>query len=81
MANSGDNTLCCGGGGARVFQEDTGERLANIRIREASQTGAQVLATSCPYCIQNFEDSVKTERSKLQVSDVAELIASSMRGG
>lgn len=81
MASSGDNTLCCGGGGARVFQEDTGERLSNFRIREASQTGAQVLATSCPYCIQNFEDSVKTEGSNLQVSDVAELIALAMRGG
>ena len=81
MANSGDNTLCCGGGGGRMFQEDAGERLSNIRIREASETGAQVLATSCPYCIQNFEDGAKTEGKNMQVSDVAELIAASMRGG
>lgn len=81
MANSRNNTLCCGGGGGRMFQEDAGDRLSNIRVREASETGAKVLATSCPYCIQNFEDSVKTEGSIMQVSDVAELIAFSMRGG
>jgi len=80
MANSGDSTLCCGGGGARVFQDIGGERLSTIRVREASETGAQVLATSCPYCIQNFEDSVKTEGKTLRVSDVAELLAWSMRG-
>jgi Fe-S oxidoreductase len=80
MENSKENALCCGGGGARVFQEEVGERLSNIRVREASETGAQILATSCPYCIQNFEDSVKTEGKNMQVSDVAELIAFSMGG-
>jgi Fe-S oxidoreductase len=80
MANSKENTLCCGGGGGRVFQESDGERLSNIRVREAAETGAQTLATSCPYCIQNFEDSVKNEGKNMQVSDVAELIALSMRG-
>lgn len=80
MPNSKDNTLCCGGGGGRVFQESEGERLSNIRVREAADTGAQTLATSCPYCIQNFEDSVKAEKKGLEVFDVAELIARSMRG-
>jgi len=79
MGNAKENTLCCGGGGGRVFQEGEGERLSNIRVREAAETGAQTLATSCPYCIQNFEDSVKTEGSSMQVSDVAELIARSLR--
>jgi Fe-S oxidoreductase len=79
MPNSKDNTLCCGGGGGRVFQESEGERLSNIRVREAAETGAQTLATSCPYCIQNFEDSVKTEKKNLAVSDVAELIATALR--
>lgn len=80
MRNSKENTLCCGGGGGRVFQETEGERLSNVRIREAAETGAQTLATSCPYCIQNFEDSAKTVPVKMHVADVAELIASSIWG-
>lgn len=80
MQNSRMNTFCCGGGGGRVFQETEGERLANIRVREAAETGAHTLATSCPYCIQNFEDSARTLGAKLQVSDVAELLAQSMGG-
>jgi len=80
MQNSKMNTLCCGGGGGRVFQETEGERLSNIRVREAAETGAQTIATSCPYCIQNFEDGTKTVGAKIQVSDVAELIASSIGG-
>ena len=75
MKNAKDNTLCCGGGGGRVFQEAGGERLSNVRLREAAETGAQILATSCPYCIQNFEDSVKTTGKNLRVYDVAELVA------
>ncbi len=78
MGNSKENTLCCGGGGGRIFQEEDGERLSNIRVREAAETGAEVLATSCPYCILNFEDSVKTEGNGMKVRDVAELIAVSM---
>jgi Fe-S oxidoreductase len=80
MPNSKDNTLCCGGGGGRIFQEFEGERLSNIRVREACSTGAQTLTTSCPYCIQNFEDSVKTEGKNMQVFDVAEMIATALRG-
>jgi len=81
MTNTKQNTLCCGGGGGRMFQESEGDRLSNIRIREAAETGAQTLASACPYCIQNFEDGIKTQGKSMQVSDVAELIASSMRGG
>lgn len=75
MPNHKQNTLCCGGGGGRVFQEGNGERLSNLRVREAGETGAGVLATSCPYCIQNFEDSTKIVGSDLRVLDVAELVS------
>lgn len=79
MGNSKENTLCCGGGGGRIFQETEGERLSNVRVREAIETGAQVLATACPYCIQNFEDSAKTLGKSMLISDVAELVAKAMR--
>jgi len=79
MENSKDNTLCCGGGGGRVFQENQNGRLSDVRVKEASATGAGILATACPYCIQNFEDSSKTTGTNIRVFDVAELIAKSVR--
>jgi Fe-S oxidoreductase len=78
MRNVRGNTLCCGGGGGRIFQETEDERLSNLRVREAAETGAQILATSCPYCIQNFEDSIKTQEKRMEVYDVAELVALSI---
>jgi Fe-S oxidoreductase len=79
MNSSRDNALCCGGGGGHMFLEEDGERLSSIRVREAADTGAQILATSCPFCIQNFEDSIKTAGNGLRVLDVAELMAKSAR--
>ena len=79
MTNSRNNALCCGAGGGHMFLEADGQRLSDIRIREAAETGAQTLATSCPYCVQSFEDSIKTTGNSLRVSDVAELMAKSLK--
>ena len=52
------DSLCCGGGGGRIWMETPlGERFSDIRLHQAVDLGAEVLATACPYCITNFEDS------------------------
>jgi Fe-S oxidoreductase len=79
MNSSRNNTLCCGGGGGHMFLEKNGERLSNMRVKEAAETGAHILATSCPYCIQNLEDSIKTTGNDMHVFDVAELLVKSAR--
>ncbi|MBW2689855.1 MAG: Fe-S oxidoreductase, partial [Deltaproteobacteria bacterium] len=45
------------------------QRFSDIRLNQAVQTGAQVLVTSCPYCITNFEES----RLNLEVGDLLEI--------
>jgi Fe-S oxidoreductase len=78
MADHGRHSLCCGGGGGRMWQEETtGRRISEMRIQQAQQTGADILATACPFCLQMFQDAVKTENGEasLQVKDIAELIA------
>ena len=55
-----------------------GERLSDIRVQQAAATGADILAVACPYCLQMFEDSVKTMDLPLEVKDVAELLAESL---
>jgi Fe-S oxidoreductase len=70
MADSLDDSLCCGGGGGRIWMETPkGERFSDLRVEQAVTAGAEVLVTSCPYCITNFEDS----RLNLEYSDVIEV--------
>lgn len=79
MKDTKENALCCGGGGGRMWLE-TGEneRLSNLRVKQAVDAGAHRLTTSCPYCIQNFEDSAKMKGYRdLRVQDVAELLLAS----
>jgi len=54
-----------------------GERLAEARVKDAAETGADILAVACPYCLLTFEDAVKTTglEGKLQIMDIAELLA------
>lgn len=78
MKNRKENALCCGGGGGRAFQETGGERLSDIRVKDAAETRAQTIATCCPYCIQNLEVGIRTRSVGMRVSDVAELVARSL---
>ncbi len=74
MSNSRSNALCCGGGGGGVWRRDDGNRLSTQRYQQAKDTRAQLLATACPYCIQNFEDDGRRLHGP-RVLDVAELLA------
>ncbi len=76
MENSKENAICCGGGGNKIYTDiKNEERLSNVRVIEAGKTGASQIVTSCGYCIQNFEDSVKTTNTDMEVKDLAEIVA------
>jgi Fe-S oxidoreductase len=71
------DSLCCGGGGGRVWMEtQKGERFSDLRIEQAVGIGAEVLATSCPYCITMLEDSRVTSgmAERIEVKDITEII-------
>jgi Fe-S oxidoreductase len=74
---SRERSFCCEGGGGRMWIDIPGERLAEIRIKDAAEAGAEVVATSCPFCLLTFEDAVKTTglEGKIQIKDIAELLA------
>jgi Fe-S oxidoreductase len=77
MPDCGVNSLCCGGGGGRVWMETKkGERFSDLRIEQAIEVGAEVLVTSCPYCITMFEDSRLTMNAseKIEIKDITEII-------
>ncbi|HLA26450.1 MAG TPA: (Fe-S)-binding protein [Syntrophales bacterium] len=77
MPESRVNSFCCGGGGGRIWMETPkGERLSDLRVEQAIGVGAQVLVTSCPYCITNFEDSrLNREGSEvIEIKDITEIL-------
>lgn len=58
LRDARENSLCCGGGGARIWMEtEKQERFADLRLAQAREVGADLLVTSCPYCISNLEGS------------------------
>ncbi len=77
MADSRKDSLCCGGGGGRIWMDTPKEeRFSDIKLEQAREAGAQVLATSCPYCITNFEESrLNLEYDELlEIKDITEII-------
>jgi Fe-S oxidoreductase len=80
LDRSRERSLCCEGGGGRMWAEsssETGQRLAEIRVQDAVELGAEILATACPLCVLTLEDAVKTSgnEEKIKVMDVMELLA------
>jgi Fe-S oxidoreductase len=77
LADHREFSLCCGGGGGRIWMETkSGERFSDLRLNQALETGAKVLAVACPYCMLNFNDSVLTQDKGdlIEVRDIAELV-------
>ncbi len=77
------DSLCCGGGGGRIWMETPkGQRFSDIRLEQAFEAGAEVLATSCPYCITNFEDSRlnREDSESIEIKDITEIIQTVIQG-
>jgi len=77
MPDWGQDSLCCGGGGGRIWMDTPKEeRFSDLRVDQAKTVGAKVLATACPYCITNFEESrLNLEYDQiLEIQDITEII-------
>lgn len=74
-----ERALCCEGGGGRMWIEahETMKRTATVRVQEALDCGAEILATACPFCLLTLEDAVKSGEleEKIQVLDIVEIAA------
>jgi len=73
-----EGCICCGGGGGRIWMETPkGERFSDIKVRQALEKGADIIALACPYCFLNYRDSVLSmgKAEAIQVKDISELVA------
>ena len=77
MKRSKTRGLCCGAGGGRMFLEDEeGGRINIERTKEALETGADTIASACPFCMTMLTDGVKhfEKSEEVEVKDIAEII-------
>jgi Fe-S oxidoreductase len=79
MSRHKKTTFCCGAGGGHMWVEESeGRRVNHVRTGEAADTGADIIAVACPFCMQMFEDGVgsvpQAAGRGMQVFDVAELL-------
>ncbi len=77
LPDSREDAVCCGGGGGRIWMETKKEeRLSDLRIQQALDVGAEVLAICCPYCMLNFDDSLLNmgREDEIEIKDIAELV-------
>ncbi len=81
LADHREGSLCCGGGGGRIWMETkSGERFSDLRLKQALEIGVDALALACPYCMLNFEDSVLTQdkSEEIEARDITELVEMSL---
>jgi Fe-S oxidoreductase len=75
---SHERSFCCGAGGGLAFLgEEKGERVSQVRARELAGTGAQTIATACPFCNTMFRDALAAVggEGQPQLRDIAQLVA------
>jgi len=81
MRRSRENSFCCGGGGGQMWLNSTGSnRVENVRLAEARATGAEVVATACPFCKVMFESagSIAGQGDQVKIKDISELVVEAM---
>ena len=81
MSMNRRTSMCCGGGGGRVFMtESRGSKINHLRLDQALATGASTVASACPFCLTMMEDAISTKdvREQIRAQDVVELVAANL---
>jgi len=77
-----EKSFCCGGGGGRMWLEESlGKRINVARVEEALKEDPRTICVCCPYCMTMFEDGLKDKKAddKVQVLDLAEIVAKALK--
>lgn len=84
MERHGKEAMCCGAGGGQMWMEEHhGTRVNVERSQQAVATGAEMVATNCPFCMTMISDGVNAlsgedNSHQLAVLDVAEMLLQSV---
>jgi Fe-S oxidoreductase len=83
MERNREKGFCCGGGGGQMWGEiKVGEPIEFLRTEQARSTGAEIVATACPYCKIMLDDGLKHFQAtdEMAAKDIAELLEARTSG-
>ena len=81
MTRNREYSRCCGaGGGLKAGFPDIQTKMAQRRIQEAEETGAEQLVSCCPFCYQGLNVGITALESQLVMRDISALVAESLLG-
>ncbi|MCD6376556.1 MAG: (Fe-S)-binding protein [Caldisericaceae bacterium] len=77
MANTRENSFCCGAGGAQMWKEEEPgqEAVRRARLQQAQKIKAKIISTACPFCLTMLTDASNETEAGIQVKDLAEIVA------
>jgi len=83
LPRHGSRSFCCGAGGGRFWMEEDTPRINEDRAKEIVDSGADVVAVACPFCMTMISDGLKAldKEDSVQVLDIVELVAQSLGTG
>ncbi len=77
MPRNREKAFCCGGGGGNFYTDMIGpgeNAPSRVRVREAEETGAEIIAVACPVCKLMLENGAQGEDSKLEIKDISAIL-------
>lgn len=82
MEKSRETGRCCGAGGGRMWMEEHGTKVNDMRLGDALELQEQpkVIASACPFCLTMLSDAVSTKdmTAEIKTKDIAELVAEAL---
>lgn len=70
---------CCGaGGGVKLGKKDYAVAAVKDRLGEAVASGAHMIVTACPLCIENFIEAKSAGSFAIEIKDLAVLLSQSL---
>ncbi len=82
MPRNRKDSFCCGAGGAQMWMDESAPRVNDVRYAEAAATGADTIATGCPFCLTMLRDAAtKVDTNGPQIKDIAEIVAERLPAG
>jgi len=74
-----DAATCCGLGGTfSVHHYETSQKIGSQKAKHIAQSGAEIVATACPGCIIQLQDSLNRENIPARAAHLLELVCQAL---